>query len=283
MLAAALALAGLAAHRADAQTTSVWGGPSLASRIQLYDALLVDARGDQAGAVDRYEKLSRTLSDTDPTLADALYWLGLGEWELGRVPEARRALLDGIRTGGCPTCRDLLEAIELDAASITTIPAAIGFESGNHTVFHPWRVQQLGSIGVGVGPAGDAALEWTTLARPGDPDRLVIGLRTPTPAPVAFAFDVWSVGLDAVLDVVAEDDDGRQWSLAQPIEVPRGPKTRVWVPLAALVPVAGPAQADAPPARSVAPAHLVSLSIVDRTALRRSGPNDLWIDDLALK
>lgn len=276
-LGSALTLAGFAAGPAAAQTAGVWGGTSLASRIQLYDALLVDARGDQAGAVDQYEKLSRTLSDTDPTLADALYWLGLGQWELGHVPEARRALLDGIRTGGCPMCRDLLEAIELDAASIRAIPTAIGFESGNHTVFHPWRVQQLGSIGVGVGPAGDAALEWTTLARPGDPDRLVIGLGTPTPPPTAFAFDVWSTALDAVLDVVAEDDDGRQWSLEAYVEVPRGPKTHVWVPLASLVPT------DAPPDRALAPSELVSLSIVDRTALKRSGPNDLWIDDLELK
>ena len=72
----------------------------LDSRIQLYDALLVDVHGDLEAAVQRYGDLSKNLSDEDPTLSESLYWLGHGLYDLGRIPEARQALSDGIRSGG---------------------------------------------------------------------------------------------------------------------------------------------------------------------------------------
>lgn len=252
---------------------------TLDSREALLDAMLLHARGQVAQAAGAYADLSRRLSDTDPTLSESLYWLGLAEWEVGEVEEARRALLDGVRTGDCPRCRELLERIELDAASIRTLPSSITFSAGNRTVFHPWKVQQLGAIRVDVGPSGDQALAWSTLAGPGEPDLLVFGLDAEGP-PVSVGFDVWSTGLDALLDVVATDDVGRRFGLPSPAPVPRGVPKRIWVPLGNLVAVEPTAGGRS---EAVDPTRIVSLAIVDRTGQRFTGPNELWIDDVEVR
>ncbi|MEQ1501549.1 MAG: hypothetical protein ABMB14_04930 [Myxococcota bacterium] len=244
------------------------------TRVQLYDGLLLDGRGDVEGAYARFTALSRTLSDDDPTLAEALYWQGYTAWELGRASEARAALLDGIRNG-CPKCRDLLEQIELETAAVTTLPVSVSFDTGNHVLFHPWRVQELGTMQVSVSPRGDAALEWRTAPRPGEPDLLVLGFHAPQPTPETLRFDLQSVSLDAWIDVVAEDDRGRAFTLPAPIQVGRGVLRRIVVTFASLVPADGGAPLD--------PARLVLLSIVDRTEAHSLGSNTLWIDDLEVR
>jgi hypothetical protein len=245
------------------------------SRVQLMDALLLESRGDLDGAVMRYTELARTLGDTDPVRAEALYWLGHGLWSTGRIQQARQALMDGIRSGFCSQCKDLLEVIEIDATSIHRLPVREDFEGGTHPLFHPWRVQPLGQIRVGVGPRGDTALEWSTVARPGEADRLVLGLQHPTPAPTMIGFHVMSARLDALLDVVGVDDRGRTFGLREAVAVPRGVHQRVVVLLERLVPVDGGA-----PLR---PEELVLLSIVDRTASRAAGENRFWLDELELR
>ncbi|MEZ4241837.1 MAG: hypothetical protein R3F59_37950 [Myxococcota bacterium] len=150
------------------------------TRAQLADALLLESQGDLDGAMTRYQELARTLADTDPVRSEALYWLGHGLWSRGEVDAARAALQDGIRTGECTQCRDLLEVIDIDDKSLHTVPATIDFSSGNQVLFHPWRTPG-GNIEVAPDTHGDPALHWTTMARPGEPDRLVLGLQHPTP------------------------------------------------------------------------------------------------------
>jgi hypothetical protein len=247
----------------------------LDSRIRLYDALLADVHGDLESAVGRYTHLSRTLSDQDPTLSESLYWLGHGLYDLGRIDEAREALKEGIRSGTCPRCRDLLGVIDIEDAAITTVPVEWTFEDMAHGLFHPWRVQELGSIEVTPAPWGDAGLLWTTIARPGEPDRLVVGFRDPDPAPEIVRFVVVSTDLVALIDVVAEDDHGRTFSLQTPLPASRGVARRIPVTLGSLVPTDGGAPLDT--------RHLVLLSIVDRTASRSAGTNSLWIDDFEVR
>lgn len=254
-------------------------GPALAeeldSRIELYDALLADVHGDLEAAVQHYTELSRTLSDEDPTLSESLYWLGHGLYDLGRVEEARNALMDGIRSGTCVRCRDLLEVIEIENAAITTVPVSWTFRDGTHRLFHPWRVQELGSIRVTSAPWGDLGLEWTTIARPGEPDRLMVGFRDPSPTPQSVGFDVVSSDLPALIDLIAEDDHGRTFRLESPIPASRGVLKRISVPFSELVPTDGGAELD--------PSRLVLLSIVDRTASRSAGQNRLWLDDFEVR
>lgn len=250
-------------------------GGELDSRIQLYDALLADVHGDVDTAVTRYTELSRTLSDDDPTLSESLYWLGHGLYDLGRTPEARQALKDGIRSGTCPRCRDLLGVIDIENAAITTVPVSWTFQDQSHGLFHPWRVQELGSIEVAMAPWGDLGLLWTTIARPGEPDRLVVGFRDPVPPPEVVRFALVSTDLVAWIDVVAEDDHGRTFALESPIAASRGVARRIAVPLGTLHPNDGGVHLDA--------AHLVMLSIVDRTASRSAGTNRLWIDDFEVR
>jgi hypothetical protein len=243
----------------------------LDSRIQLYDALLAEVHGEVETAVARYTELSRTLSDEDPTLSESLYWLGHGLYDLGRVDDARQALRDGIRNGTCPRCRDLLGVIDIESSAITSVPVEWTFHDATHGLFHPWRVQELGSIQVAPAPWGDPGLQWTTIARPGEPDRLVVGFRDPSPAPESVRFVVVSTDLVAWIDVVAEDDHGRTFALEGPIAASRGVARRIAVPFSQLVPTD-----KGPPLDT---RHLVLLSIVDRTASRSSGTNRLWIDD----
>ena len=247
----------------------------LDNRIEFYDALLADSHGDLDAAVQHYTQLSRTLSDEDPTRSESLYWLGHGLYDLGRTDEARRALLDGIWIGACVRCRDLLEVIEVEDAAITTVPVSWDFHGGTHGLFHPWRVQELGSIRVASAPWGDLGLEWETNARPGDPDRLVVGFRDPSPAPQSVRFQVVSSDLMAWIDIVVEDDHGRTFALEDPILAIRGVAKQISVPLAELVPNDGGARLD--------PSRMVLLSIVDRTASRSAGQNHLWLDDFEIR
>ncbi|MEQ1566700.1 MAG: hypothetical protein ABMA64_13750 [Myxococcota bacterium] len=251
---------------------SAWAG-DLDTRVSLYEGLLDGARGDTELAVARYTELSRTLPDDDRSLGDALYWLGHGMYDLGRTEDARQALIDGIRTGTCSKCRDLLERLELDQSAVTTTPTLWSFEAGNPSIFHPWRVQEeTRRIAVAAGPDGDAALAWTTEARLGDPDLLVIGLRDPTPPPESLRFDVRSDLLDAAIGTVVEDVHGRRFTTGAPSVVLHGTSRRMVVPFASLVPLD-----DGPP---LDPSELVLVSIVDRT---RSGVNRLWLDDVEIR
>lgn len=255
-----------------------WGA-DIDSRVRLSDALLAEARGDIETALARYTELSRTLPDDDPTLSEALYWMGHALYMLGRVEEAREALQDGIRNGHCQRCRDLREMIDLEEAAITTLPVRWTFE-GPHGLFHPWRMAALGgrSIRIASRPDTNPALEWRTSPRPEEPDHLKLALRQPTPAPALLRVSVLSKDGDSLLDVVAEDDRGQRYALLAPRPLPRGELRTIEVALKELVPLD-----PAPSARSLDASRLVWLSLVDRTGMRAGGANTLWIDDFELR
>ena len=248
-------------------------GDGLDTRVPLYEGLLSEAYGDADAAIARYTALSSSLAADDRSLGEALYWLGHGLYARGRVDEARQALVKGIGTGNCPECRNLLETLEIDQASVSTLPAAWSFDDGKNPLFQ--RLQDRGCIRIAVGPDDDPALQWTTTERQGDPDWLVLGLRDPKPAPETLRFDVRSEDLDAVLDVEAEDVHGRTFTLPVPILVSRGTPRRVVVALDTLVPTE--------PTPPLDPRQLVLLSIVDSTATRSLGSNRFWLDDVEIR
>lgn len=261
------ALAALAPIRA--------GAGEIDSRVRLSEALLTESRGDLSSAIAQYTELSRTLPSDDPALPEALYWLGHALYALGREGEAKAPLLEGIRTGQCVRCRDLLETIALEASAITRIPVLWTFD-GPHGLVHPWRVQDLdGGSRVTTRPGADPALEWRTSPHPDEPDCLVVSLKDPSPPPKELHLSVLSANSDSMLDINAEDDRGHRFALSSPILVPRGELRKVGVPLSALLPLDG-----APP---LDPARAVWISIVDRTGMRAGGNNTLWIDDFELR
>jgi hypothetical protein len=246
--------------------TSALAADETEARRALWDALLAEAgRGDLPGAVQRYRELARTLGAESPTQAEALYWLGHGLYELGRTDEARAALLDGIRSGRCPHCRDLLEEIELEAHSVTEVPTVWTFD-GEHGLFHPFPVQDRGGIRVDHG-----ALEWTTIAREREPDRLELGLRTTAARQVRFT--IASATLDALLEVRAEDLTGVSY-VSAPFEVPRGAPKRIVVALDSLVATDG---------RELAPSQVARVELVDRTGIRAAGANVLRLDEFEIR
>jgi hypothetical protein len=248
----------------------------LDARMSLSDALLLEARGDLPHAVALYTLLSSTLPDDDPSLPEVLYWLGHGLYELGRVEDARRVLRDGVRHN-CMSCRDMLEILEIEQASIRTTPVRWTFE-GTHGLFHPWRAQAVGgrSIRIVTHPGADPALEWRTTPRPDEPDRLMMGLQDPSPSPSTLRVSILALDGDLMLDVVGEDDRGRRYALAEPLTVTRGDPHDLVVALSSLAPL----DPQGPP---LDPGHLVSLSLVDRTGMRAGGENTLWIDDFELR
>jgi hypothetical protein len=260
----------LAAWAQSATPTGIAPG-----RLSLLEAMLSAAEGDSERAIQSLLLLSNGLQPTDPALAEALFWLGLEQYGAGRFDEARDALTRGARTGTCFQCRDLLEQLEVDTRSIHELPVVMTFDTPEHPVFHPWRVQDLGSLDVSTDAGSDLELVWTTTLRLAEPDRLMIGLRDPTPAPTFFAVDVLSHQQSALLDLVVEDAHGRQYGLPQPQEVAVGFPTRISADLTRLVPLE--------PGPPLDPQRIVLLWIVDRTGRRSSGTNRFWLDDLEIR
>ena len=255
-----------------------WGADEVQDRVELYDAMLQEAlTGDLQAAALAYRSLSRKLPAEDPTRAEALLWLGRALYDLGEVEEARESLLDGIRSGLCPNrCRELLEIIEVDQESITATPTAWTFDQTDHGIFHPWLVQDLGSIKIATSPNGDPALEWSTTAQTRKPDRLVVGFQRPFPPPEEVRLTVTSSTHDALLQMLVEDEAGRRYGLPEALVVLPGAPRRITVPLRLLEPVE---PADPP----CDPATLWRLTLVDLTGNRATGPNTLWIHDFEVR
>jgi hypothetical protein len=153
---------------------AAWG-QDLDDRQRLNEALLDEAAyGDVRGAIVKFDALAKRLRADDPLRGEVIFALGRAHWTLDDADSARQWLLEGIRTGVCPTrCRDLLERVELERAQVTALPVRWTFDPNapEHALFHPWRFQDRGSIRVS--EAG--TLVWGTTPNRRQPDRLTMG------------------------------------------------------------------------------------------------------------
>ncbi|HHO50119.1 MAG TPA: hypothetical protein ENK18_04415 [Deltaproteobacteria bacterium] len=254
------------------------GQQELSARAALHEAMAEEViHGDLDGAARRYLRMSRNRATDPTTRAETLFFLGRAMYDLGRIDLAREALLEGIRSGVCAIrCRDLLETLEIDLESVTTVPTRWTFDETDHGFFHPGAVQDLGAIKLGQAPDGDRALAWSTSPQARRPDRLVIGLKRPNPAPSLVSVRITSETLDAILQLVVEDEAGHRYSLPQPRALPAGRSRTLELPLAQLIPL----QPGTPP---LDPTRLTRLALIDLTGARTSGDNTLWIHDFALR
>ncbi len=254
------------------------GQSALHARASLHEAMALEGiHGDLEGAARHYLRMSRNPVIDDATRGESLLSLGQALYDLGRPALAREALLEGIRSGVCPTrCRDLLETMEIDLESISVLPVTWTFDESDHGFFHSATVQDLGSIKLDTAPDGDRALAWSTSAQPRRPDRLLLGLIRPSPPPTALSIRITSEHLDAVLQNEAEDEAGNRYRLAEARALPRGRSRALDLPVSLLLPT----QPGSPP---LDPRQLTRLVLVDLTGARTSGDNLLWIHSFALR
>lgn len=256
---------------------AAWGQQALNARASLHEAMAQEViHGDLEGSARHYLRMSRNRATDDATRAETLFSLGRAMYDLGRIDLARDALLEGIRSGVCPIhCRDLLETMEIDLDSVTTVPTRWTFDETDHGFFHPGAVQDLGAIKLGEAPDGDRALAWSTAPQARRPDRLVLGLKRPDPAPAVVSMRITSETLDAILQLVVEDEAGHRYSLPSARALPAGRPRTLELPLSLLVPL----QPGTPP---LDPTQLNRLALIDLTGARTSGSNTLWIHEFAL-
>jgi len=258
-------LVGMLAHAQGLDET-------LEDRIALQDALLLEAaHGDLTQAMTVYQRLARQLPDQAPLRGEALYWLGHGHFVLGHVEPAREALLEGIRSGLCPTrCRDLLEQVELEDAEVDVLPVQWTFDDGDeHGLFHPWRFQERGSL-----RSEPGRLVWTTeSAAPGPPDRLVMSFDD-VGRITAVTVVVRAQGRGGRLQVVVTDRQLNQFGLRDALRLP--PDQRVVARLRPddFVPVDGPGV-------RLDPSEVAELWLVDITP--QAGPTTLSVERLVVR
>jgi len=206
----------------------------LDDRQTFSDALLDEAAyGDIDQAVKTYERLVGRLPGDDPLRGDVLFALGRAHWSTGRLDASRTWLLEGIRTGVCPTrCRDLLERVELEAARVTQLPLTWTFDDGaEHALFHPWRFQDRGGVRTDAG-----TLVWRTSPDRRQPDRLVMGLGDVGPVS-SLELELASVSRDMTLQLVVITVDDRRYGLREALRVPTGMPFHAQVSPADFVPV----------------------------------------------
>lgn len=197
-------------------------GQDLDDRQTFSDALLEEsAYGDVSGAIETYEQLVARLADDDPLRGDVLLALGRAHWSTGRLDAARTWLLEGIRTGVCPTrCRDWLERVEIEASRIDSLPVTWTFDDGSeHALFHPWRFQDRGGI-----RTQDGTLVWRTSPDSSlDYDRLKLGIGEVGEVH-SIELRLKSVSRDMTLQlvVVRRDDAEVNYGLREALRVPAG-------------------------------------------------------------
>lgn len=275
----ALLLAGPA--WADDALCPVEDGPSTAlhrwtcvQRAKLADTLV----GDSDTTLARYAQLVRSrLTAGDPSLSDALYWLGAGLWEIGDVEGARDALDQCIRTGlDEARCVDLRGRIDLEVEAVHRLPVHWTFDTPDHGFFHPRPYWDLGVLRLKADDA-TSALAWATRVDPVQQDRLVVGFRDPMPAPAVVAFRARSAEMIALLDLVFVDVEGRRWRPRDRLRVPLRTWTTFTIDLGDLVP-----DDEAQP--PLVPTALHRLVVLDATALTgRLGRNEIQIDDFEVR
>ena len=256
---------------AHAQQRSPWGDLQYALLLESLDGHI-----DQARSI--YRRLNRSLPSDHPIRGEALYALARSSVTLGEIEPARQILSEGIRTGVCKTnCRDLMEQIELRSYAVNQIPIIWSFESSDHSIFHPWRHDDLGSIRLEPPPGKDnPALLWTTTRGPSQPDRLVIQFQHPTPAPKTIRFQVLSLDAPTWLRVEASDTEGHPYTWgSETMMISDNENLTVTVDLSRML------RHEHRDLR-LDPSKLDRIEIIDSSALdgNQFGPNRLYIDDL---
>lgn len=247
----------------------MWWGVAQAQdavRTELVDQLL---EASLTGVGDRHRaaltELSRRVPATEPAAPDVWYWLARAEAEQGLDDRARQTLLEGIRTGSCPRCRELFQALEVgrigaDRGTTWT------FDDAQHGVF----VESGGSIRLEV-VVDDrrTVLEWTPEAGPESADRLVFGVREGL---ATLALEARSAGGQVGLHVQVVDRSGRRFTTTSPLSIPGDRWVSLQVAVAALAPV-GPGT----PAR---PEEIRRVELIERTTGR---PAPIWLDSLSVR
>lgn len=183
----------------------------------LHEGLLLEAAyGDARGAILRLERLAKELPESDPSRAQALYWLGRMRASLGDLDGALDALQEGARTVGPARsqCLALIGEIELERSAITRVPARWTFDNDTEGFVHLWPWSEgRGSVRVGAPSAGeDPVLQWTSSLESGETDVLVAGWRHPSPSPRGVRFQAFGLAPDVRLRLVATDGDGRRFT-----------------------------------------------------------------------
>jgi hypothetical protein len=238
-------------------------GPALLD--QLLDASLA---GVDDGHLAALTELSTRVASTDPAGPAVRYWLARAQAERGQVDAARATLLDGIRTGSCPRCRELFEHLEIDRLAAS--PGALWtFDDAHHGVF---LTGSSGAITLSV--ADDrSVLEWAPEPAPEADDRLVLGLRE---GMTAIGFVLRAARVPATIQVQAEDLAGRRFVTAGTFTVPADRWVTVQVEARDLEAVGAGAV--------LRPADLRRVELVAWGGTRGSGRAPaVWLDSLAVE
>jgi hypothetical protein len=212
--------------------------------------------------------LARRVAADDPAAPEVWYWLARAQAEQGEVDAARTTLLDGIRTGSCPRCRELFQLLELER--LAAAPGTVWeFDDPHHGVF---LAGTAGALRLGDGE-GRSVLEWTPDPGPDADARLVLGLREGLQSVV---LELRAVRVPATVQVHAEDLAGRRSVSSATITVPADRWVTVTVDARDLVPVA--------PGAAPRPEYLRRLELVEWGGARPSGRAPaLWLDRLEIR
>lgn len=248
----------------------------------LQAALLAEAAfGDQEMALREYERLVRDLPGDHAVLPHAIYRLAETRKAMGNLEGAREALLSGIRSGSCRApCQALLGRIQLELDAVRTLPVLWTFDDSKHGIFHPWELDEVGTVRVQTKEETEnPALTWETTVDIRANDRLVVGFKTPLPAPREVSFRMQSAARAGAVRIRVTDRSGHQYiqSGASSRVDFRAP-TKVVVALKDLVPVD-------PNQRPLNPAEIYRLYIEDVSAMNGTEPGPMWfaLDDFSIR
>ncbi len=242
--------------------------------------MLVEALDhDLPGAIAQYEDLVRNLGADDPVRSAALYRLGRARHEQGNLDGARASLRECVRIGvDKARCLELLGRIELEASAISTVPVEWRFDDTTHGFVHPWRYADKGAIRIHRDEdRDDPMLAWRTRVDVRKDDQLVVGFRSPQPAPRGLSFLLRSRDLDAHVRLQVYDVYGRRYAELGPravVQVPQGQMVVVELAFERL-------RGDDPEQAPFDPRMIDRFVIQDVTAYYgdATGDNELTIDD----
>lgn len=256
-----------------------WGAPAHAQEapgdqqaVELQDHLL-DA--SLSGVGDRHvsalTELSRRVPAGAPGGPDVWFWLARAVAERGDLDTARQTLLEGIRTGSCPRCRDLFQALEVERIAARR-GATWTFDDPHHGVFlETGGAIRLSTLDGLDGGADRRVLEWVPEPGSEPGDRLVFGVRDGVSV---LTIEARSAGAPTGLHVHVVDVAGRRFTTPAPLAVPPDRWVTLTVATAQLVPVGPGPAAD--------PDDLRLVELVEWTPAT-GRPSPMWLDTVSVR